>query len=90
MALCMEGIAGWPREEMAVIGSSLGGFYATHIAEQTGCKAVLLNPGSNVVEFVFDDPMQTLALRVSNPVGRIRMESVFGKRSQQITHHDFP
>ncbi len=32
-----------PRD-LTVIGSSLGGFYATWIAEQTGCKAVLLNP----------------------------------------------
>jgi predicted esterase YcpF (UPF0227 family) len=29
---------------MAVMGSSLGGYYATWIAEQTGCRAVLLNP----------------------------------------------
>ena len=29
---------------MAVVGSSLGGYYATHLAESTGCKAVLLNP----------------------------------------------
>ena len=29
---------------MAVIGSSLGGFYATWVATQTGCRAVLLNP----------------------------------------------
>ena len=29
---------------LAVIGSSLGGFYATAIAEATGCRAVLLNP----------------------------------------------
>jgi uncharacterized protein len=29
---------------MAVVGSSLGGFYATAVAETTGCKAVLLNP----------------------------------------------
>jgi uncharacterized protein len=29
---------------MAVIGSSLGGFYATWLAAQRGCKAVLLNP----------------------------------------------
>jgi predicted esterase YcpF (UPF0227 family) len=29
---------------MAVMGSSLGGFYATCVAEATGCKAVLLNP----------------------------------------------
>jgi len=40
----MQGIAGWPRERMAVIGSSLGGFYATWVAEQTGCQAALLNP----------------------------------------------
>lgn len=29
----------------AVIGSSLGGFYATAFAEATGCRAVLINPG---------------------------------------------
>ena len=29
---------------MAVIGSSLGGFYATWLAAQRGCKAALLNP----------------------------------------------
>ncbi|MDO8345056.1 MAG: YqiA/YcfP family alpha/beta fold hydrolase, partial [Cellvibrio sp.] len=44
MSLLLRGIADWPRESMAVVGSSLGGFYATWIAEQTGCKAVLLNP----------------------------------------------
>jgi uncharacterized protein len=37
-------IAGWPRERMGVIGSSLGGFYATAVAERNGCRAVLLNP----------------------------------------------
>ena len=39
-----SGIAAWPHERMAVIGSSLGGFYATAIAERHGCPAVLLNP----------------------------------------------
>jgi len=34
----------WPRERMAVMGSSLGGFYATQVAQATGCRAVLLNP----------------------------------------------
>lgn len=29
---------------MAIVGSSLGGFYATWLAEHMGCKAVLLNP----------------------------------------------
>jgi predicted esterase YcpF (UPF0227 family) len=44
MALVDQAIAGWPRERMAVVGSSLGGFYATWVAEQAGCRAVLLNP----------------------------------------------
>jgi uncharacterized protein len=44
MAMLMEGIAQWPRDAMAVIGSSLGGFYATCVAEAAGCRAVLLNP----------------------------------------------
>ena len=39
-----HGIAHWPRDRMAVVGSSLGGYYATWVAEQTGCRAVLLNP----------------------------------------------
>ena len=44
MAMLMTGIAGWPQASMAVVGSSLGGFYATWIAARTGCPAVLLNP----------------------------------------------
>lgn len=47
MALVMDGIADWPRASMAVVGSSLGGFYARWVAEQTLCKAVLLNPAAN-------------------------------------------
>lgn len=46
--LLMGEITRWPQqvgfESMAVIGSSLGGFYATRIAETMRCKAVLLNP----------------------------------------------
>jgi predicted esterase YcpF (UPF0227 family) len=38
-----QGIAEWPGS-MAVMGSSLGGFYATWVAEKRRCKAVLLNP----------------------------------------------
>lgn len=40
----LHGTASWPRDRMAVIGSSLGGFYARWVALQTGCKSVLLNP----------------------------------------------
>ena len=44
MRLLDDGIADWPRESMAVIGSSLGGFYATYLAATLDCRAVLLNP----------------------------------------------
>ena len=47
---------GWPHERMAVIGSSLGGFYATIVAERTGCRAVLLNPAV--------DPARDLAAHI--------------------------
>lgn len=40
----LAGTAAWPADRMAVIGSSLGGFYATIVAERRGCRAVLLNP----------------------------------------------
>jgi predicted esterase YcpF (UPF0227 family) len=42
--LVMDGIAAWPRERMGVVGSSLGGFYATYVAQACDCRAVLLNP----------------------------------------------
>ena len=44
MAEVFAGIESWPHRGMAVFGSSLGGFYATVVAERTGCRAVLLNP----------------------------------------------
>jgi uncharacterized protein len=40
----MTRLTDWPREATAVIGSSLGGFYATVVAERLECPAVLLNP----------------------------------------------
>lgn len=33
-----------PPQELTIVGSSLGGYYATCLAEHWGCKAVLLNP----------------------------------------------
>ncbi len=39
-----EGVAAWPAARMAVIGFSLGGYYATSLSEKLGCSAVLLNP----------------------------------------------
>lgn len=44
MAMVTNGIATWPSDRMAVVGSSLGGFYARWVALQAGCRAALLNP----------------------------------------------
>ena len=44
MALVAAGIAGWPGSRMAVIGSSLGGYYASWVAGRKRCASVLLNP----------------------------------------------
>lgn len=44
LALLRAGTADWPQVSSAVIGSSLGGFYATVVAESTGWPAVVLNP----------------------------------------------
>lgn len=42
--LIAQGTADWPVDGMAVVGSSLGGFYATWLAARTGCRAALINP----------------------------------------------
>ena len=44
MALAYELVKGVAPDQLAIIGSSLGGYYATHMAERLGCRAVLLNP----------------------------------------------
>jgi hypothetical protein len=44
VALLLDGIAGWPTPGSVVLGSSLGGFYATVVAERTGWPAVVMNP----------------------------------------------
>ena len=46
----------WPQDRMAVVGSSLGGFYATVLAERAGIRAVVLNPAV--------DPARDLAVYI--------------------------
>jgi len=46
-AVIVEGIANWPRQNMAVMGSSLGGYYASWVAQLARCKSVMINPAVN-------------------------------------------
>lgn len=52
-AVAVAGVAGWIERalagsevasELTLIGSSLGAFYATHLAERFGARAVVINP----------------------------------------------
>ena len=56
-----------------MLGSSLGGFYATVLAERWGCKAVVMNPAvepaRDLVHYVgeqqaFHDPTQRFTVTV--------------------------
>lgn len=44
MALLEREVAGVGAEKITLVGSSLGGFYATHLTEKLGLRSVLVNP----------------------------------------------
>lgn len=75
MALVERRLQGHDAAALAVVGSSLGGFYATHVAQRTGCRSVVLNPAV--------DPARDLAAYVGelatfhDPEVRFRFEASF-------------
>lgn len=44
MQLLERLVSGIAADDLSLIGSSLGGYYATWLAERVGCRAALLNP----------------------------------------------
>ena len=77
VALVLDGTRHWPANDIAmagsaVVGSSLGGFYATAVAEARGWPAVLLNPAVHPerdlqkyigTQTMFHAPEQTFEVR---------------------------
>jgi len=76
MHLVMDGITGWPAGTSAVLGSSLGGFYASVVAEATGWPAVLMNPAV--------DPARDLAAYIGEQTAFHAPEERFFFRAQYV------
>jgi uncharacterized protein len=76
MRLVRDGIAGWPADASAVLGSSLGGFYASVVAETTGWPAVLMNPAV--------DPARDLAAYIGEQTAFHAPEERFFFRAEYV------
>ena len=76
VALVQAGIADWPAQGCAVVGSSLGGFYATAVAEVRGWPAVVLNPAV--------DPARDLAAWIGEQTAFHTPEERFFFRAEYI------
>ena len=44
MAVLEREVSGVPADQVTLVGSSLGGFYATYLTEKLGMRSVLVNP----------------------------------------------
>ncbi|ALK89465.1 YqiA/YcfP family alpha/beta fold hydrolase [Limnohabitans sp. 63ED37-2] len=70
MALLLKGTAAWPRGQMSVMGSSLGGFYAAWLSAHWDVPAVLINPAVH--------PSRDLARYIGeHPVWQDPAQSIF-------------
>ena len=68
--------AGWPAATSGVIGSSLGGFYATIVAETLAFRAVLVNPAV--------DPARDLAAHIGRQTMFHATQESFDFRAEYV------
>jgi hypothetical protein len=76
LALVLEGTADWAAERSAVLGSSLGGYYATAVAQARGWPWVVMNPAV--------DPARDLAAYIGEQPAFHTPEEHFFFRAEYI------
>ena len=70
---------------VCLIGSSLGGYYATWLAEQYDCRAVLVNPAVNPYE-LFEDYLGTNTNLYTGEKYELTMEHIEQLREIDVEH----
>ncbi|WP_089962167.1 YqiA/YcfP family alpha/beta fold hydrolase [Limnohabitans sp. 2KL-3] len=84
VALLLQGMAVWPRGHMAVMGSSLGGFYAAWLSAHLSIPAVLINPAvhpsRDLARYigehpVWQDPAQSIFFEPAHVQELVQLES---------------
>ena len=82
--LLLQGTADWPRGHMAVMGSSLGGFYAAWLSAHLSIPAVLINPAvhpsRDLARYigehpVWQDPAQSIFFEPAHVQELVQLES---------------
>ena len=76
------------KDNLAIVGSSLGGFYATWLAERFGCRAVLINPAVDPLKDLDQHVGVTTAWHSDEPFEfkREYIDELAALRVARITH----
>ena len=86
--MLLQGVSGWPRDQMAIMGSSLGGFYAAWLSAQLGCPAVLINPAvhpsRDLARYIGEHPVW------QDPAQSIFFESAYVQELQVLESQPLP
>lgn len=88
MALLLQGTQAWPRAQMAVMGSSLGGFYAACLSAQLDIPAVLINPAvrpsRDLARYIGEQPVW------QDPAQSLFFEPAYVQELQQLETQPSP